>query len=352
MPHKHKRKQDDESIYDLPPSARAKALPPRSTTIFTESSNKASRKRKKPSHKNDPQDDTPREFARMMRHFQPSKNEPKPDTDVSEKGNRKRKRDGSDSRNNNTKSTKNKTAQQADHAVGKPSSELSKIKILPGERISDFAARVDRALPLSNIAKHSADSNKAGKKDSSFSKIREDRRTKHERRLLRLQSQWREDDAKFREKREEQQEEHDAENEEVNALWSQWEKEAGKGPKAKGKGQQGKKKKKKKDSKKNGIDGEDEEDEVEDSDGDPWAVLKKKKSGKTRSTDPFDVALAPPEKLVKPRELFKVHGVRGAKVNVADVPVASGSLRQREELATERQNIVEQYRRLMANKRA
>jgi hypothetical protein len=53
--------------------------------------------------------------------------------------------------------------------------------------------------------------------------------------------------------------------------------------------------------------------------------------------------------LTKPREVFKIRG--GARVDVANVPNAVGSLRRREELATERKNIVEEYRRLMAERR-
>jgi hypothetical protein len=73
-----------------------------------------------------------------------------------------------------------------------------------------------------------------------------------------------------------------------------------------------------------------------------------KKRDQERKKNPFETAPAPPS-LVKPREIFKVRG--GAKVDVANVPTAVGSLRRREELAGERRNIVEEYRRLMAEKR-
>jgi hypothetical protein len=77
-----------------------------------------------------------------------------------------------------------------------------------------------------------------------------------------------------------------------------------------------------------------------------------RKARETQPVNPFDVAKAPPTNLVKPKEKFKVRGMGGAKVDVADVPAAAGSLRRREVLASERKNIVEQYRKLMAEKRS
>lgn len=202
-------------------------------------------------------------------------------------------------------------------------------KILPGEKLSDFAARVDRALPLSEMTKSSQPA----------SKVRDHKITKHEKHLLRLQAGWREEEARIREREEAEREERAAEMEEQLDILKEWEAEA-RGGKAKKKGTVPKKRKKGA----NGVDADAEE--SGDDDPDPWAKLKKR--DKERQANPFEYAQAPPQ-LTKPREIFKVRG--GAKVDVANVPNAVGSLRRREELAGERRNIVEEYRRLMSEKR-
>jgi hypothetical protein len=204
------------------------------------------------------------------------------------------------------------TSTESEELEGKTASKNAP-KILPGEKLSDFAARVDREMPLSDMKRSSQT---ATPKD--LPKIRETRTTKHEKRLKRLQAQWREDDARIKEREAAEREEREEEMEEQLQLWKEWETEAGKKKKKKG---------------------------ADDVDGpDPWAKLKKKRE----AVNPFEVAQEPPQ-LKKPREVFKVRG--GAKVDVANVPSSVGSLRRREELASERRNIVEEYRRLMAEKR-
>ncbi|KAK2819428.1 hypothetical protein FQN49_007855 [Arthroderma sp. PD_2] len=347
MPHKHKRRENGIDHYDLPPTSIAKSLPARLEKAGKSKKGQAPKKgsKQKSATVKELQDDTPRAFARLMRVYQEStgkrkKGDGDEDLESGEHNNRKRKRQNeSDKKPNTTK--KGIKAKAGDDAKA-----ASTPKILPGERISDFAARVDRALPFSELAKR-ASSSKGGK--DAIGKLRETRQTKHEKRLLRLQSQWREDDKKFREKRQAEIEEAEGEEEEVNDLWKEWEREAGAGVKGKSKKSSMAQKKKKK--KKKGT-GDDDSDGFisSDDDEDPWAKLNRK-AKITKSVNPADVVQAPPEKLAKPREIFKVHGMRGAKVHVADVPAAAGSLRRREELASERQSIVEQYRKLMANKR-
>lgn len=211
---------------------------------------------------------------------------------------------------------------KAPAATGQPATAGSEIpKILPGEKLSDFAARVDRELPLATMTKSG--------KPAGLEGVSERKRTKHEKRLRRLQRGWREEEAKIREREEEEREEREADMEEELHMWKQWENEAGT------------KKKKKGPAKKRGN-GADPDD-----DPDPWAKLNKRDRSE-RPANPFDVVQAPPQ-LMKPKQKFKVRD--GAKVDVADVPAAVGSLRRREELAGERRTIVEEYRRLMAEKR-
>lgn len=264
---------------------------------------------------------------------------PKPAEEIKPQG-RKRKRE--DTRENKSK---------------KLDSKPDMPKILPGERMSDFAARVDQMLPLSGISKKGRNSlNKS--EDAAIRKLRETRQTKHEKKLRRLQEGWRKDEERIREKEAEALEELEAQQEEINELLKEWREEAGGGigvKKKNGKQQNGasgkKKKKDKRHRKGHGSeDGSGAEEDSDEDDDDPWAKLNKTRSAKP--VNPFEVVQAPPTNLVKPKEKFKVHGMGGAKVDVANVPAAAGSLHRREVLANERKNIVEQYRALMAGKRA
>ncbi|KAL6239710.1 hypothetical protein BDW75DRAFT_198105 [Aspergillus navahoensis] len=346
MPHKHKRRHNDESIYDLPPTLIAKSLPVRDPSKPTgkgkgkgkgkPNTNQKSQFKdgKGPAAKQKAaiaavsrrnsalDDDTPRAFRQLMQ-FQERRQI---------QNNKKRRRDDdssdsdSDSNDDNDTSaaprkTKNKTKPkqqttaptEPEEVEGKTASKTAP-KILPGEKLSDFAARVDREMPLSDMKRSSKPAI-----PNDFPKIKETRTTKHEKRLKRLQAHWREDDARIKEREAAVREEREEEMEEQLQLWKDWEAEAGKKKKKRG-----------------GAD---------DDDGpDPWAKLKKKRA----AVNPFEVAQEPPQ-LKKPREVFKVRG--GAKVDVANVPSSVGSLRRREELASERRNIVEEYRRLMAEKR-
>ena len=244
---------------------------------------------------------------------------------------RKRKRDANDGGNGSTGQKKEKpTPITEEKGATGPKTEIP--KILPGEKLSDFSARVDRELPLAAMKRS------AKPTGSDLAHIREERQTKHEKRLRRLQREWREEEAAIREREEEEREEAEENMEDELQLWKQWEAETGKNKK---KGAVAKKNKRR-NTGQNGS-GSDSDDD----DPDPWAKLNKRDRS-NRPVNPFDVAQAPPQ-LTKPKGKFKVRG--GAKVDVANVPAAVGSLRRREELASERRNIVEEYRRLMAEKR-
>ena len=93
---------------------------------------------------------------------------------------------------------------------------------MPGEKFSDFAARVDRELPLSGMKKAA----KPAGLSPDLAKLREQPRTKHEKRLLRLQKQWREEKQRIRDREDEEREELEAETEDQLFLWKQWEAEA------------------------------------------------------------------------------------------------------------------------------
>ncbi|KAL2819119.1 hypothetical protein BJX63DRAFT_28178 [Aspergillus granulosus] len=354
MPHKHKRRQNDPNAYDLPPTLIAKPLPVRDPSkpgkpkgkgkgSFKPQAKDAKATTKQnvntgARRKSARDDDTPAAFRRLMQ-FQ--------ERNQMANANKKRKRSGSgvedDSDNSESdapvavsKKAAKKTpggistaaSKSAETETGPQEKSVVAPKILPGEKLSDFAARVDREMPLSDMKRSSNPST-----PSNLPKIKDHRTTKHEKHLRRLQAQWREDDARIKEKEAAEREEREEEMEEQLRLWKEWEAESGK-KKRNPNAATGKQKKKG-----GGAEG------VEYDDGpDPWAKLKKKRA----AVNPFDVAQEPPQ-LKKPREVFKVRG--GAKVDVANVPASVGSLRRREELANERRNIVDEYRRLMAEKR-
>lgn len=289
--------------------------------------------------KTDLDDDTPRAFRRLMqiqaKHQQQQRPQPQPDGKK-----RKREDTGNTTQDGSTRKKKTGNDPATDTATTKETSQpepYSAPHILPGEKLSDFAARVDREMPLSELKR----SNKASPTD--LPKIREQRLTKHDKRLRRLQSQWREEEEKIQEREAMEREDREAEMEDQLELWKQWEKESGKS-KAKKKGAAPQKKKKKNGGEGNG-DGVSDDDDYDAAD--PWAKLNKP-DRINKPANPLDVVQAPPQ-LTKPREVFKVRG--GARVNVDNVPTSMGSLRRREELADERKSIVEEYRRLMAEKR-
>jgi len=192
-----------------------------------------------------------------------------------------------------------------------------KLEIRPGEKLSDFRQRVAAALPLTGLSKK-------GKKVDG---LKDHRVTKHEKKLKRLQEGWRKEEARIREKEEEQKELAEEEQDEIDAMWEDKTMDLPVGKK----GKKGKRRK---------VVGE------VDGDEDEWEALRKKREQRKGL---HDVVQEPPTFTRIPKEKFKVKN--GAKVLVADIPNAVGSLRKREELGEERQTIIDTYRRLMEAKR-
>jgi len=193
-------------------------------------------------------------------------------------------------------------------------------KILPGERLTDFSARVNQAIPIAGLAK----------KAKNMDGIKE-RQTKHAKRLQKMQAAWREEEGRRKDRDEEQRELAEEEEDEQKAEYgdaalSGATSNLRRGRKGKRKGKQ--------------------IGEISDEEEDPWQVVEERRE---KPKGIFDVVQAPPTFTKVPKEVFKVRG--GAKVQVADVPNASGSLRRREELGQTRQNIIEQYRQIMSSKR-
>jgi hypothetical protein len=202
------------------------------------------------------------------------------------------------------------------------------LRIQPGERLADFSARVDQALPLGRRAGAARSSSSRGAAGSG------EPLTRHAKRLRKMQAAWRAEEARLREKEAEAREEAEGE-------WDQRVAELGGGGgggggdaalldefrKAGGGGAglaSAKAMKRRK--------AREEED--------PWAVLKGRRD---EVKGLHDVAKEPPRFEKKPRKVL------GAKV--VDVPRAAGSLSRREALGEAREEIIQRYRQLMAERR-
>ena len=312
MPHKHKRRGTvDKDSFDLPPTTRAAPLPVKTSqsSIFSPKKANIMRKRSK-----DVTDDTPKQFARLMRWNTEGVRLPKGlDDGIDRRPSKKRKRANDDET----------TAKVVDTKAEAP-------KIMPGERLSDFAARVDQALPLSNLA--SLNTRKDGKPlDPALAKTLKARPTKHNKRLLRMQKEWREEEARRKAKREEELEENEEKIEQQGNLWE-----------GIGQGVSSSKKKKRKGASAAiaGLEGDDD---------DPWAELTRKKREATKQRNLQDVVQAPPE-LDHRKAIGKGRIFRDVVVDVENVPATVGSLRKREEIANKRREVIEQYRQKRGGK--
>ncbi|KAF9869459.1 hypothetical protein CkaCkLH20_13056 [Colletotrichum karsti] len=293
MPHKHTRREHDPSSFDLPPSQIARSLPVnKGRNAQQPSANPKTQNEGVSKKRKNKSDDTPRAFKRLMAFSQGKKLRSGLDDGQPTKQQQKKKK-------NKAEKTEGSTAQE-------PETDMPTIR--PGERMSDFAARVDAALPLSGLVNKTA---KDGKDPAGLKAYR----TRKERKMHKLYDQWREEERKIQEKREDEAEEAAERelDEEINGgtfgsfgITRASMIEPGQGAKKKKKGKKGR-----------GVDREE----------DPWAILKKKR-GEVK-VGLHDVAQAPPELPKAGRAKLLVDG---ASVDVSNVPKSAGSLRQREEL--------------------
>ncbi|KAE9373952.1 hypothetical protein N431DRAFT_374648 [Stipitochalara longipes BDJ] len=320
MPHKHTRKGEvDKSTIDLPPSVIAKPLPTSKSAkengIFTSELN-ATRKNKKRKRNKDAEDDTPKAFLRLMA-FQQGKKLPKGlDDGVKETKAAKKRRVAAEKEGNEPAADAKVDREDKAEIVEK----IEVPTIMLGEKMSAFSARVDAALPVSGLINKGS----KGGKDPLGLKVG---RTKTEKRMHRMYDEWRAEEKRIQERKMDALEkaEEEAMDEDGQVKWKVDIEAQPEGKKKKGK--KGRKK----------VLGE-----VEDGDDDPWAKIKRDRGeGKVGLND---VVQAPPTFTKAPKEKFKV---RGARVEVDDVPRASGSLRRREELGSVRRSVVEGYRAMM-----
>ncbi|KAB5563029.1 hypothetical protein GE09DRAFT_1219613 [Coniochaeta sp. 2T2.1] len=341
MPHKHTRKEIDESSFNLPPTEIAKPLPvsiklkqklekskqgqwkdnaskaASSKGNQSKGSATAEKKNKKRKRNGDKEDDAPRAFKRLIAFSEGKK--PRGGLDDGIVLSKKQKK-AADTEAAGTSTEAAKPAKQSD----KQERDIPTIR--PGEKLSEFGARVDAALPLAGLITKQAV--KDGK-DVLGIKVP---RTRKEKKMHKLYDQWREEDKKIQEKREEAAElaeEEEMDDEQGGVKWKvDMEDDAAR---------KGKKKKGKKGRVLGEVGGKEE---------DPWEELKRKRGESKIGL--HDVAKAPPELIVP---TAKLPMVRGAAVDVGDIPKSAGSLRKREELQGLRSDVIAQYRKLRDEKR-
>jgi len=260
-------------------------------------------------------DDTPKSFSRLLAFQQTGKRLLKGlDYGAAQQssGGKKRK-DGADPSPAAAAGPSEPTAPPTDP-------EIPQIK--PGERLANFARRVDQALVLPAHSSKKTSLLPGGLKDDFAPPT-----TRHNRRLARVQAEWRAAEARRREKLAEAEEEAEDEREEHELLWRD----------VRGR----KKKKKKKKPKKGGRQPDGDGGGDDDDSDDPWAVLARKRAD-TKQRNLQDVVQAPPQQLRQVKGGAK-EAVAG--VEVRDVPGRAGSLRRREEMGRVRREVLGEYRR-------
>ncbi|KAJ9604355.1 hypothetical protein H2200_011189 [Cladophialophora chaetospira] len=294
MPHKHKRKpaSTDTASYDLPPTSRARPLSihKKADSIFTsdiERKRKYEARKQKKDQKRDQykEDDTPKAFRRLMA-FQEGKRVRNGLDDGSAPARKKRKVNGRSTTEALATSTSmpsdTNTTTAATTSEPLPSTTL---KISPHESLSTFSQRVDQSLPLTSIPKH-----KSTKLNTitGLEKIKTPL-TKHNKRLARMQKEWRATEQKLKDKNEELDDELAEKREESEMIWLG----AGVDPS----NPLASRKRKRKGG---GVAGKDVDD------ADPWKVLEKKRreEGELRQKSLQDVVTAPP--VLKPlKNIFR-----------------------------------------------
>ncbi|KAI4093089.1 MAG: hypothetical protein LQ344_003072 [Seirophora lacunosa] len=300
MPHKHTRRRtstSNPSTHDLPPSTLALPLPV----------SKTSRPRLRPKTAKDNDDDTPRAFLRLLSNHAPPSgldDGPIPPPPKTKNKTKKRKRDGVD--DDDTSHARGKDTQQKENEK-KEKEGVQSLQILPTEHPSDFSARVDRAFPLT-----------AG---LVVGKGEPRRQSRLERKMQRMQGEW---TVAERERR----------RREVEALDQDQEDTEDGGVSGGGGGEKKRKKKKGKKGKgkKKGGESEDE---------DPWAVVRanRRKEEGRGLVGLHDVVEAPPR-----FERRVGGGAEGMKIGM-------GGLKRQVEMGEARREVVEGYRRMMAERR-
>lgn len=261
------------SSFNLPPTAshaRSLTVHQKQESVFTRTEGTNKRRKAKGGKTNaPPEDDTPKAFARLMSFQRTGQRMPSGLDDGTKKSKNQKKEKGKSKSTSTSTSDPTATAGSEKPATNASAPEALALKPLPHEPLSHFSARVDQALPLSSIPKHTTRLTQI----PGLEKVGKTHLTKHNKRLARMQADWRAQEAKIRTRREEEDDDLADQREEDALLWLSAGVEGG-----------GKKKKKK------GAAANDSDDV------DPWKVLEKKRAaeGELRQASLQDVVLAPP----------------------------------------------------------
>lgn len=298
MPHKHKRdkSKSDASFYDLPPTKTAHTLPVKKLTTMTAKPNTKPAKRKYAQV----QDDTPRAFTCLFDNYRPP-------------------RSGLDDGIRPSKKTRRSSRFESKPDPTTPTpAPVAVPTIQPRESLSSFAARVDAALPFSGLSKRGGAAIEGSR----------ERQTKTERKMQKMQKEWREEDRRRKEELEEEKGE-DVDEEGLDHLVKTT---------TRGKRKGGKKRRK----------GGDQSVVIDDDD-DPWAHIAAKRleenGAKTAAGSGagliglHDVVLAPPRFSRVPKREADFRIRKGV-----------GGLKRQQELSEARMTVVEGYRQMMREK--
>ena len=296
MPHKHTRdkSKSDASFYDLPPTKTAHPLPVKKLTT----TGKFGPKHAKGKHAQ-MQDDTPRAFTRLLGNYRP----PRSGLD--------------DGIRPSKKARKGTKAEPESGAATLAPAPAAMPTIQPREPLSSFAARVDAALPFSGLARRNGEVKEAGR----------ERQTKTERKMQKVQKEWREEDRKRKEKLKEEEEEDENVDEggQTETLKTATNRKNKGGKRKRNRGRYG---------------------EDIDDDDDPWAYLAAKRLEENDAKTAFgsgeglvglhNVVLAPPRFSRVPKEKENLSLKKGV-----------GGLKRQQELSEARMTVVEGYRQMM-----
>lgn len=319
MPTKHKRKRDpdDRSTHDLPPTAYARPLPviaPTKQFLEPRKRQKLDKPRKRKG------DDTPKAFARLMAWTQQGR---KIGGGLDD-GRSSKKQDKGKNKKTLGQSTVKDTAigKTRDHEDQDNAGSHAKPKIRPGETLAQFAVRVDQSLPLSSIPQSGKGASSALPEDLREKEKKMRHLTKHNKRLARMQAEWRNTEAKLRSKEEEEAEDNEERIEEEQLMWDEVSrvKRRKKGTRI--------------------------------VDDDPWKVLEKKRGKQAdskRGLNASESVQQPPE-LKSIKNIFKVNGSDVLKRTMAPgttsaVPRGRKRPRRDEELLDTRRAAIEAARR-------
>lgn len=214
MPTKHKRKRnDDETQFDLPPTTKARSLP----VITPTKDFLVPRKKQKVDGGKRPKknvDDTPKVFARLMAWTTQGRKlgSGLDNGDTPKKAAKKKKQ-----AQQPTVSPGTTQDDGADGEVQQTAEKSTAPRIRPGESLREFNVRVDQSLPLTSLPKTNTNPNAHLPPDLQGKAVQ--KLTKHNKRLARMQAEWRNTEAKLRAKEEDEAEENVEKLEEEKLLW-------------------------------------------------------------------------------------------------------------------------------------